>query len=236
MKRSKRYLALKQKIDKTKKYLLDEAISVLKEMTNAKFDQTVELSVKLGVDPRHADHMVRGALVLPNGTGKSVKVLVFAKGDKEKEAVEAGADYVGAEDLVEKINNGWFDFDIAISTPDMMALVGKLGKVLGPKGLMPNPKSGTVTFDVANVIKEAKLGRVEYRVDKTGVVNVPVGKASFENNKLKENIIAVLDSIIRAKPASLKGTYIKNISLALTMSPGIKLDSLAIVQEIVSSK
>jgi len=223
-KRGKKYLAVKEKIDRNRRYSLDEGIKLLKETARAKFDETVDMAIRLGVNPKHSDQMVRGTVVLPNGLGKSVKVLVFAKGEKEKEAREAGADYVGAEDLVEKISGGWTDFDKAIATPDMMGTVGKLGKILGPRGLMPNPKVGTVTFDVARAIKELKAGRVEFKVDKAGIVHTTVGKVSFDPAKLKENILALMDVIIRAKPASSKGTYLKTAALSATMGPGIKLD------------
>ncbi len=214
----------RQKVDKTKEYSLEDAVKLLKEVSFAKFDETVELAVNLGVDPKKSDQMVRGSVLLPHGTGKSVKVLVFAKGEKEKEAREAGADYVGAEDLVEKIQAGWLDFDKVVATPDVMGMVGKLGKILGPRGLMPNPKTGTVTFDVAKAVKELKAGKVEYMVDKAGIVHVPVGKISFENDKIIENIRTVINSILKAKPATSKGKYLKKVSLSSTMGPGIKLD------------
>ena len=197
---------------------------MLKETGHAKFDESVDMAIRLGVNPKHADQMVRGTLVLPHGVGKAVKILVFAKGEKEKEAREAGADLVGAEDLVEKINGGWTDFDKAIATPDMMGIVGKLGKILGPRGLMPNPKVGTVTFDVGRAVKELKAGRVEFKVDKTGIVHTTVGKISFDAEKLKENVLALMDVIVRAKPASSKGTYLKSVAISTTMGPGIKLD------------
>ncbi len=223
-KRGKRYIELIKKIDRTARYDLDTGLKLLKEMKPAKFDESVNMAIRLGVNPKHADQMVRGTVVLPHGIGKSVKVLVFAKGEKEKEAKEAGADYVGAEDLVEKITSGWTDFDKAIATPDMMGMVGKLGKILGPRGLMPNPKVGTVTFDVAKAVKELKAGKVEFRVDKTGIVHTAVGKISFPEDKLKENILALMDVIIRSKPPSSKGTYLKSIAISTTMGPGIKLD------------
>jgi large subunit ribosomal protein L1 len=215
---------VKSSIDLNKDYSLEEAISLIKENSYAKFDETVDMAINLGVDPKKSDQMVRGTVVLPYGTGKSVRVLVFAKGEKEKEAREAGADYVGAEDLVEKIQQGWLEFDKAVATPDLMGLVGKLGKILGPRGLMPNPKLGTVTFDVAKAVKEIKAGKVEYKTEKAGIVHVPVGKVSFEKEKLVENIIAVLKSVIKAKPATSKGKYLKKVTLASTMGPGIKLD------------
>jgi large subunit ribosomal protein L1 len=212
------------KVDRTKNYGLDEAIELVKSAKFAKFDESVDVAVRLGVDPRHADQMVRGAVVLPNGLGKDVRVLVFAKGEKEKEARDAGADHVGAEDLVAKIQEGWFDFDTAIATPDMMGVVGKIGKLLGPRGLMPNPKVGTVTFDVGRAIKESKSGKVEFRVEKAGIVHAPVGKVSFEVDKLKENIVALVDALIKAKPVAAKGTYLKKICVSSTMGPGVRVD------------
>ncbi len=212
------------KVDRTKEHSLEEAAALLKEHSFAKFDETVDMAINLGVDPRKSDQMVRGTVVLPYGTGKSVRVLVFAKGEKEKEATDAGADYVGAEDLVEKIQKGWLEFDKAVATPDMMGTVGKLGKILGPRGLMPNPKLGTVTFDIAKAVKEIKAGKVEYKVEKAGIVHVPVGKISFDGEKIVENSLAVLKSVVRAKPASSKGKYIKKITLSSTMGPGLKID------------
>ncbi|GAB6183720.1 50S ribosomal protein L1 [Thermodesulfovibrio hydrogeniphilus] len=220
----KKLVAVKEKIDLQKEYTLEEAIDILKENSFAKFDETVEMAINLGIDPRKSDQIVRSTVVLPHGLGKEVKVLVFAKGEKEKEAKEAGVDYVGAEDLIEKIQQGWLDFDIAIATPEMMGQVGKLGKILGPRGLMPNPKLGTVTFDVAKAVKEAKAGKVEYRNDKGGVVHVPIGKISFDKQKLVENAIAVLKSVMKAKPATSKGKYIKKVALSSTMGPGLKID------------
>lgn len=220
----KKLAAVKEKLDLQREYTLEEAIDILKENSFAKFDETVELSINLGIDPRKSDQVVRNTVVLPHGTGKEVKVLVFAKGEKEKEAREAGADFVGAEDLIEKIQQGWLEFDRAIATPDMMGQVGKLGKILGPRGLMPNPKLGTVTFDVAKAVKEAKAGKIEYRNDKGGVVHVPIGKLSFDREKLVENAIAVLKSIVRAKPPTSKGKYIKKVSMSSTMGPGLKID------------
>lgn len=221
----KKLIAALAKVDRSKSYPLTEAISLVKSAAFAKFDETVDLVVRLGVDPRHADQMVRGAVVLPNGLGKDVRVLVFAKGEKEREAREAGADYVGAEDLVAKIQEGWFDFDTAIATPDMMGVVGKIGKLLGPRGLMPNPKVGTVTFDLARAIKESKSGKVEFRVEKAGIIHAPVGKISFEGEKLQQNILALVDALMKAKPAAAKGTYVKKISLSSTMGPGIRCDA-----------
>ncbi|RII25898.1 MAG: 50S ribosomal protein L1 [Geobacter sp.] len=212
------------KVDRAKSYPLQDGINLVKSNTFTKFDETVDVAVRLGVDPRHADQMVRGAVVLPNGLGKDVRVLVFAKGEKEKEARDAGADYVGAEDLVAKIQEGWFDFDTAIATPDMMGVVGKIGKLLGPRGLMPNPKVGTVTFDLARAVKESKSGKVEFRVEKAGIIHAPVGKVSFEGEKLKENILALLDALMKAKPSAAKGTYMKKITISSTMGPGVRLD------------
>ena len=222
--RGKKYAESIGKVDREKRYELDEALDVLSGIHTAKFDETVEVALRLGVDPRHAEQMVRGSVVLPNGLGRQVKILVFAKGQKEKEAEEAGADFIGSEDLIEKIQKGWTDFDKAIATPDMMGQVSKLGKILGPRGLMPNPKVGTVTFDVAKAVQELKAGRVEFRVDKAGNLHVPVGKASFGKEKLLENINSLLDAVVRLKPASSKGTYVKGIAICTTMSPGIKVD------------
>jgi large subunit ribosomal protein L1 len=221
---AKKYTEALKKIDREKRYGLEEALDILSEVHFAKFDETVEVALRLGVDPRHADQMVRGSVVLPNGLGKTVRVLVFAKGQKEKEAQEAGADYVGAEDLIERIQKGWLDFDSAVATPDVMGMVSKLGKILGPRGLMPNPKVGTVTFDVAKTIKEMKAGRVEFRVDKAGNLHAPVGKVSFGRERLAENVNALVETIIRLKPPSSKGTYVKGMAISTTMSPGIKID------------
>lgn len=207
---------------------LAQAIEVAKAAATAKFDETMEMAVRLGVDPKHADQMVRGTVVLPHGTGKKVRVLVFAKGEKEREAREAGADYVGAEDLVEKIQGGWLDFERAIATPDVMGLVGRLGKVLGPRGLMPNPKTGTVTFEVGKAVREFKGGKIEFRVEKAGIVHVPFGKASFASQQLVENATAILDALLRAKPASSKGRYVKGISISSTMGPGVRVDVNAV--------
>jgi len=214
----------KELIDRSQLYGIDEALELLKKTSFAKFDESVDISVKLGVDPRKADQMIRGAVVLPNGLGKDVRVLVFAKGEKAQEAEAAGADYVGAEDLAEKIQGGWFEFDTAIASPDMMGVVGKIGRVLGPRGLMPNPKVGTVTMDVARAVEEAKSGKVEYRVEKAGIIHAPVGKVSFEAQKLRENIIALIDVLMKAKPSTAKGTYMKKITLASTMGAGINID------------
>ncbi|GFO57522.1 50S ribosomal protein L1 [Geomonas sp. Red276] len=212
------------KVDRSKTYPINDGLALVKGAAFAKFDETVDVAVKLGVDPRHADQMVRGAVVLPNGLGKEVRVLVFAKGEKEKEAREAGADYVGADDLVAKIQGGWFDFDTAIATPDMMGVVGKIGKLLGPRGLMPNPKVGTVTFDVARAVKESKSGKVEFRVEKAGIVHAPVGKVSFDVQTLRENVVALVEALQKAKPAAAKGTYMKKVSVSSTMGPGVNLD------------
>jgi large subunit ribosomal protein L1 len=220
----KKYSEVIKKVDREKRYELEEGLALLPQLTYTKFDETVEVALRLGVDPRHADQMVRGSVVLPNGLGKKVRVLVFAKGQKEKEAQDAGADYVGAEDLIEKIQKGWTDFDSTVATPDVMGMVSKLGKILGPRGLMPNPKVGTVTFDVGKTVKEMKAGRVEFRVDKAGNLHAPVGKVSFGKEKLLENINALLETVNRLKPASSKGTYVKGLALSSTMSPGIKID------------
>ena len=224
-KKGKKYTQAVEKIDRAKLYDAPEALGLVAEIATAKFDETVEAHIKLGVDGRHADQQVRGAIVLPHGTGKTKKVLVFAKGEKAAEAQAAGADFVGAEDLVQKIQSeNWFDFDIVVATPDMMGVVGRLGRVLGPKGLMPNPKSGTVTFDVAKAIEEIKAGKVEYRVDKTAIVHCPIGKASFGVEKLQQNFHALMDALVKAKPAAAKGQYIKSVSVSSTMGPGAKIN------------
>jgi len=226
MKRGKNYLEKAKNVDKQKLYDLAEAIKVVKHNATSKFDETVELHIKLGVDSRHADQQVRGAVVLPNGTGKTVRVLVFAKADRVKEALAAGADYAGGEELIEKIQKeNWFDFDVAVATPDMMGIVGKLGRVLGPKGLMPNPKSGTVSMDIAKAVKDIKAGKVEYRLDKTNIIHVPVGKASFDNEKLIENIDTLMDAVKKAKPAAAKGQYFRSVTLTSTMGPGVKINA-----------
>ena len=223
-KKGKNYLQASAKIDKDKRYTIDEAINLLKETAREKLDETAGIAIRLGVDPRKADQMVRGTVLLPHGLGKEVRVLVFAKGEKELEAKEAGADFVGADDLVEKIKGGWFDFDKAVATPDLMGLVGRIGKILGPRGLMPNPKVGTVTFNVKETVDELKKGKVEFRTDKGANLHVPVGRVSFDSKKLHENITALIDKVNRLKPSSSKGQYVKNIVLSSTMGPGIKLD------------
>ena len=225
MKHGKKYIDSKKLIDSLKLYEPDEAVNLVKQTGKAKFDETVEISVRLGVDPRHADQQVRGAVVLPHGTGKKVKVLVFAKGDKATEAEAAGADYVGAEEYITKIQKeNWFDFDVVVATPDMMGLVGRLGRVLGPKVLMPNPKSGTVTMDVTRAVNDIKAGKVEYRVDKTSIVHCPIGKASFSEEQLGENLRVLMEAIVKAKPATAKGTYIRSCVISSTMGPGIKVN------------
>lgn len=228
LRRGKRIIAAKAKVEPTKRYTLKEATEMIVSMVGAKFDETVDAAVRLGVNPAHADQMVRGSVVLPNGLGKTVRVLVFAKGDKEKEALDAGADLVGNDEIIEKIKGGWLDFDRVIATPDMMGSVGKIAKILGPRGLMPNPKVGTVTFDIANAVKELKAGKVEFRVEKAGIIHSPVGKVSFGAEKLSENINALLEIIIKLKPASSKGTYIKSIAISSTMGAGVRVDPLDI--------
>ncbi len=226
MKKGKKYLDSAKMIDRLKLYDPEEAVALVKQTAKAKFDETVELSLRLGVDPRHADQQVRGTVVLPHGTGKTLTVLVFAKGPKADEATAAGADFVGAEDMVAKIQGGWFGFDVCVATPDMMGLVGRLGRVLGPKGLMPNPKTGTVTMDLTKAIADIKAGKVEYRVDKTAIIHVPIGKASFDADKLNENLRTLMEAVIKAKPSTAKGTYIRSAVLSNTMGPGIKLNAL----------
>ncbi len=227
MKHGKKYTDSAKLIDKMALYDPEQALALVKETAKAKFDETIEISIRLGVDPRHADQQVRGAVVLPNGTGKVVRVLVFAKGDKVKEAQDAGADFVGAEDMVAKIQGeNWFGFDACVATPDMMGVVGRIGRILGPKGLMPNPKSGTVTMDVARAINDIKAGKVEYRVDKTAIIHCPLGKKSFEDGKLMENLTVLMDAVIKAKPAAAKGTYLRSVVLSSTMGPGIKVNPL----------
>jgi large subunit ribosomal protein L1 len=228
LRRGKRILAAKTKVELGKRYTLKEATEMVVAMAGVKFDETVDAAVRLGVNPAHADQMVRGSVVLPNGLGKTVRVLVFAKGDKEKEALEAGADLVGNDEVIEKIKGGWLEFDRVIATPDMMGSVGKIAKILGPRGLMPNPKVGTVTFEVANAVKELKAGKVEFRVEKAGIVHSPVGKVSFGAEKLSGNVSALLETIIKLKPASSKGIYIKSIALSSTMGAGVRIDPLEI--------
>jgi len=225
-KHGKKYLTAAKEVDRSILYDPADALELVKKIAPGKFDETVEVAVRLGVDPRHADQQVRGAVVLPHGTGKTRKVLVFAKGDKAKEAEDAGADFVGAEDMVARIQQeGWLGFDVAISTPDMMGTVGKLGRILGPRGLMPNPKTGTVTFDIARAVQEVKAGKIEYRVDKAGIIHAPIGKVSFSTEKLHENFRTLMDALMRAKPAAAKGQYLKGISLSSTMGPGVKVNT-----------
>ncbi|ADR19439.1 50S ribosomal protein L1 [Calditerrivibrio nitroreducens] len=228
----KKYKMALEKVDRLKYYDLREALQLAKEIAFANFDESVDAAIKLGVDPRHADQMVRGSVTLPHGTGKQVKVLVFAKGEKAKEAQEAGADYVGDDDLVKKIQEGWLDFDKVVATPDMMGAVGKLGKILGPRGLMPNPKVGTVTTNIKEVVKNLKAGMIEFRVDKAGIIHAPVGKKSFDVEKLEENFKALLETLIKAKPASAKGQYVRGIAISTTMGPGIKVDQQKVLAEI----
>ncbi|MBP2645518.1 MAG: rplA [Firmicutes bacterium] len=227
-KHGKKYAEAAKLIEKGKLYDPEEAVELVKKAASAKFDETVEVAVKLGVDPKHADQQVRGAVVLPHGTGKTNRVLVFAKGEKAKEAEAAGADFVGAEDMVEKIQGGWSDFDVAVATPDMMGMVGRLGKILGPKGLMPNPKVGTVTMDVTRAVNEIKAGKIEYRTDKAGNIHAPIGKASFDKEKLVANYNTLLDTLIKVKPAAAKGQYLKGITVSTTMGPGIKINTLKV--------
>ena len=227
-KHGKKYVEAAKLIDRAKVYDPAEAVDLVKKTSTAKFDETIEAAVRLGVDPRHADQQVRGAVVLPHGTGKTARVLVFAKGDKAKEAQEAGADNVGAEDVVTKIQEGWLDFDVAVATPDMMGMVGKLGRILGPKGLMPNPKTGTVTFDLKNAIREIKAGKIEYRTDKVGIIHAPIGKASFETDKLRENFETFMAALIKAKPSGAKGQYLKRVTIASTMGPGVRVNPLKV--------
>jgi len=225
LKRGKKYQDSVKLYDKSKLYDVKEAVELVQKTAKANFDETVEVSVRLGVDPRHADQQVRGTVVLPHGTGKTVKVLVFAKGEKAKEAEESGADFVGAEELVEKIQKeNWFDYDVVVATPDMMGVVGRLGRLLGPKGLMPNPKSGTVTMDIAKAVKDIKAGKIEYRVDKTSIIHAPIGKVSFGTEKLMDNLDALMSAVIKAKPAAAKGTYLRSIVISSTMGPGIKIN------------
>ena len=226
-KKGKRYQEIAKLVDKNRLYEPEEAFDLTKQTAKAKFDETIELHVKLGVDSRHADQQVRGAVVLPHGTGKTVRTLVFAKGDKIKEAETAGADFIGGEEMVQKIQTeNWFGFDVMVATPDMMGVVGRIGRILGPKGLMPNPKSGTVTMDIAKAVSDIKAGKVEYRVDKTAIVHCPIGKASFDQEKLRENLATLMDAINKAKPSAAKGTYVRSVYLSSTMGPGIKVNSL----------
>jgi large subunit ribosomal protein L1 len=222
--RGKKYIEARGKVDPIKRYSCEDALGLVLETKYSKFDESVDVALRLGVDPRHADQMVRGTVILPHGTGKETRVLVFAKGDKEKEALEAKADFVGAEDMAEKIQGGWLEFDKVIATPDMMGLVGKLGKILGPRGMMPNPKLGTVTFEVGKTVGEMKSGRIEFKVDKTGIVHASVGKTSFGKDKLMDNLKALLEVVVRLKPSSSKGAYIKSVALSSTMGPGVKVD------------
>ncbi|TVP86268.1 MAG: 50S ribosomal protein L1 [Alkalicoccus sp.] len=224
-KNSKKYEDALKLVDREKAYEVSEAVDVVKQTATANFDETIELAARLGVDPKKADQQIRGAVVLPHGTGKTQSVIVFAKGEKAKEAEAAGADVVGEEDLINRVSQGWLDFDVVVATPDMMAQVGKLGRVLGPKGLMPNPKTGTVTFDVTKAVEEIKAGKVEYRVDKTGNLHVPIGKASFDSSKLEENFRTMMETIVKVKPAAAKGTYIRGVAVAATMGPGVKVNT-----------
>nr|WP_330371390.1 50S ribosomal protein L1 [Coprococcus catus] len=230
MKKGKRYVESAKLVDRTNLYDVEEAVSIIKKTANAKFDETIEAHIKLGVDGRHADQQVRGAVVLPHGTGKKVRVLVFAKGDKVEEAQAAGADFVGGQELVPKIQNeGWLDFDVVVATPDMMGVVGRLGRVLGPKGLMPNPKAGTVTMDVTKAVNDIKAGKIEYRLDKTNIIHVPVGKASFTEEQLADNFHTLMGAIVKAKPAAAKGQYLRSVTITSTMGPGIKLNPVKLV-------
>lgn len=231
MKRGKRYLAAREKVEAGKDYPLEDALTIVKESSKTKFDETVDVVMRLNVDPRHADQMVRGAIALPHGTGKETRVLVLTRGEAQKDAQEAGADYVGADEYIEQIEKGWTDFDVVIATPDIMRDVGKLGRVLGPRGLMPNPKSGTVTFDVGPAVREVKAGRIEYRVDRNGNLHGPVGKASFSVAQLTENASTFIDAVMRAKPASAKGQYIRRLTVSSTMGPGVQVDRQAVARE-----
>lgn len=227
-KHGKKFRSAQAKVDSSRRYTFQEAVQLASECSFAKFDETLDIAVRLGVDPRHADQMVRGTVVLPNGLGKTVRILVFAKGEKVKEALDAGADYAGGEELVEQIKDGWLEFDKTVATPDMMGAVGKIGKILGPRGLMPNAKLGTVTFDLSKVVKEIKAGKVDFRVEKTGIVHAPMGKISFGQERLLQNISAFLDTLIRLKPVAAKGTYLRGIAISTTMGPGIQIDPLAV--------
>jgi large subunit ribosomal protein L1 len=227
-KRGKKYIEARKKVDAQDRHSFEDAIQMAVDGAFAKFDETVDIAVRLGVDPRHADQMVRGTVVLPNGLGKEVKVLVFAKGEKEKEAMDAGADYAGNDEIIDKIKEGWLEFDKAVATPDMMGSVGKIGKILGPRGLMPNAKTGTVTFDIGKAVNELKAGKIDFRVEKTGIIHVPLGKVSFGEEKLFQNIFAFMETVVRLKPASSKGTYLKSITISTTMGPGIRVDTAAV--------
>lgn len=229
--RSKKYRAALATVDRTKRYTVEEAISLVQAMPAAKYDETVEVAINLGINPKHADQMVRGAVVLPNGTGKVNRVLVFARGEKEKEALDAGADFAGGDELIEKVKNGWFDFDTCIATPNMMVAVGKIGKLLGPRGLMPNPKVGTVTMDVGAAVKAAKGGKIEFRAEKSGIIHAGVGKRSFQTVALTENVAALVDALVKAKPVAAKGTYVRAVTVATTHSPGVKVDPLTVHTE-----
>jgi large subunit ribosomal protein L1 len=222
--RGKRLVELRKLVDPTRVYEPEEGLTLVKDLASAKFDETIECHIRTGVDPRHADQMVRGSIVLPEGTGKQVRVLAFAQGEKAREAEEAGADFVGADDLIQRIQGGWMEFDVAVATPDVMGAVGRLGRVLGPRGLLPNPRTGTVSMDIGRLIREVRAGRVEFRVDRTAVIHVPIGKASFDEGKLRINLAALLDAVVRAKPQAAKGQYIRSITLAPSMGPGVKLD------------
>ncbi len=230
-KRGKKFNAALEKFDRQKRHDLDEGVALLREVSYSKFDATVEVAINLGVNPKHADQMVRGAVVLPHGTGKVNRVLVFAKGDKEAEATEAGADFVGGEDLVEKIKNGWFDFDTAIATPNMMVQVGKIGRLLGPRGLMPNPKVGTVTFDVGAAVKAAKAGKISFRVDRAGIIHAGIGKLSFDATKLCDNFNALFETLLKMRPSAAKGTYVKSVTLSTTHAPGIRVDPVGVISQ-----
>src|SRR6266545_4208135 len=223
-KHGKRYLELNKKVDPERVYQPDEALTAVKELASAKFDETIEAHLRMGVDPRHAEQMVRGSVILPAGTGKQVRVLAFAQADKAREAEEAGADFVGAEDLIQRVQGGWMDFDVAVATPDMMGAVGRLGRILGPRGLLPNPRTGTVSPEIGKLIRDVRAGRVEFRVDRTAVIHVPIGKASFPEDRLRENLVALVDAVVRAKPTGAKGQYVRTVTLAPTMGPGVKLD------------
>ncbi len=232
MHKGKRYQELAAKIDRGRLYDAQEALELVKSTARAKFDETVEVAIRLGVDPRHSDQVVRGAVVLPRGIGKTQTVAVFAKGDKAREAEEAGADFVGDEDLAQRVQSGWTEFDVAVATPDVMALVGRLGKILGPKGLMPNPKTGTVTFDVANAVKEIKAGKIEFRTEKAGIIHGPIGKASFSIDALQENLAVLVDALNKARPSAAKGVYLKSITLSTTMGPGIRVNPLSVQRSV----